>query len=224
MTRKPSFGAGALRYAVLAAVLLGLTALGTLGMRQLSVERAQAQGLIAQGQSDLRQGRRADAVVSFERAQLLAPRAEFVRSALRDANVRDVETRPARMLGWLAPREWSLLLTAFGWVAGLLLAALIGLRKRGRLARCTTLIAGLLCGLSALGVVQSTISARALRVVSSATGLLMAPYQGAGAIADLPVGVVVTAGSRYGQFIHVNGPNGARGWVTEQALESVVAS
>jgi hypothetical protein len=81
-----------------------------------------------------------------------------------------------------------------------------------------------LFALGAAGVVESTISVGALRVVSGATGVLVAPYQGAGATADLPAGVVVAAGSRYGEFVQVCGPDGTHGWVTASSLEPVVGT
>jgi hypothetical protein len=147
-----------------------------------------------------------------------------VRSALSDANVRAIESGPAQAVNQLAPREWSFLLVTFGWVAGLSQAVAIARGRNGRMARRLALAVGLLFTLSAAGVVQSAISTRALEVVSSATGLLVAPYQGAGAVADLAPGVVVAAGSRYGEFIQVCGPNGTHGWVTASALEPVVGT
>lgn len=212
------------RYVVLVAALLALSGLGALGARELAVESAQAQSLIVQGRAELGQGRRAEAIVSLERARLLAPRANFVRSALRAANVADVEPWPARAVHWLAPREWSALLVALGWGAGLSLAVGIVRAQNGRAARRLALGAGLLFVLSAAGAVESSVSSRALRVVSSATGVLVAPYQGSGATADLPPGVVVAVGARYGGFIQVCGPDGTRGWVAEDTLEPVVGS
>jgi hypothetical protein len=224
MTRKQWFGPGLTRFALRGALLAALASFGVLGAYQLSVESVQAQSFVAQGRSELQQGRRAAATVSFERAKLLAPRADFVRTALRDANVRDAETATARALNWITPREWSFLLVTFGWVAGLSLALAIARPKNGRAARGVALGAGVLFALGAAGVVESTISTQALRVVSSATGVLLAPYQGAGATADLPPGVVVAAGSRYGEFIQVCGQDGTRGWVAATSLEPVVGT
>ncbi len=224
MTRKSPFGSRLSRYALLAAGLLALRSAGALGAHEISVERAQARSLVAQGRTDLERGRRAQAIVSFERAKLLAPRADFVRSALHDANVRAVETGPAHIDDWVAPREWSFLLLIFGWAAGLSLALAIARPRNGRIARRIALGAGVLFALSAAGVVASSVSAGALRVVSNTTGVLVAPYQGAGATADLTPGVVVTVGSRYGDFVQVFGPSGTRGWVTANALEPVVGS
>ncbi len=224
MTRKHWFGSRLTRFALRAAVLAALAGLGSLGARELSVESAQAQSFVAQGRGELQQGRRAPAIVSLERARLLAPRADFVRTALRDANVRDAETATSQAVNWIAPREWSFLLVTFGWVAGLSLAFAIARPKNGRVARGLALSAGVLFALGAVGVVESTISTRALRVVSSATGVLVAPYDGAGATADLPPGVVVAAGSRYGEFIQVRGPDGTRGWVAASSLEPVVGT
>lgn len=224
MTRKHWFGPGLRRFVRLAAVLVALGGFGALGAHELSVESAQAESLVAQGRANLQQGQRTRAVVSFERAKLLAPRAYFVRSALSDANVRDAETGTAHAMNQLAPREWSFLLVTFGWVAGLSLAVAIARRRSGRTARRLALAAGSLFALSAAGLVESALSTRALEVVSSATGVLVAPYQGAGATADLPPGVVVAAGSRYGEFIQVYGPNGTHGWVAASALEPVVGT
>ncbi len=217
-------GPRAARYAVIVAALVALAGVCSVGVRELAVESAQAQSLVTQGRTELRQGRPAQAVESFERARLIAPRAEFVRSALSSANVREVETAAARAVNWIAPREWSFLLVAFGWAAGLSVSVAIARGGGNRRARGIAFAAGALFVLSAAGVVQSTISSRALCVVSSATGVLVAPYQGAGQTADLTPGVVVTAGPRYGEFIQVCGPNGTRGWVTASALEPVVGT
>ncbi|MEI9950189.1 MAG: hypothetical protein WDO74_14735 [Pseudomonadota bacterium] len=224
MTRKSPFGSRLSRYALLAAGLVALGGAGALRAHGMSVERAQARSLIAQGRADLERGRRAQAIVSFERAKLLAPRADFVRTALHDANVRAVDSGPGRISDWIAPREWSFLLLVFGWAAGLSLAIAIARPGNGRIARRFALGAGLLFALSAAGVVASSVSAGALRVVSNTTGVLVAPYQGAGATADLTPGVVVAVGPRYGDFIQVCAPNGTRGWVTVNALEPVVGS
>jgi hypothetical protein len=224
MTKFHRFGPRSRLYAAWAAAVVALAGFGALGSHELSVASAQAQTLIAQGRSELRQGSRAQAVLSFERAQLLAPRAEPVRSALRDAKVQDVAAGPTEAPHWVAPREWSFLLVMFGWLAGLSLAVAIARQEDRRSALRVAFAAGSLFLLSAVGVVQSTISAHALRVVSSATGVLVAPYPGAGATADLAPGVVVATGSRYGQFIQVCGPNGTRGWVTGNVLEPVTGT
>jgi hypothetical protein len=224
MTRDRLFGPRATFYAAVTAVFVALGGFGALGVHELAVESAQAQSLVALGRTELQKGDAAGAMVSLERAKLLAPRADFVRSALTAANVRDIESPTARVVSRLAPREWSFLLVAFGWMAGLSLAIAIGRSPTDRLARRLALMAGLLFALSAVGVVRSSLTTHGLAVVSSATGMLVAPYQGAGATADLPPGVVVAVGARYGDFMQVRGPDGAHGWVTASALESVVGS
>jgi hypothetical protein len=196
--------------------------MGALAARGLSIERAQARSLVAQGHAALERGQRAQAVLSFERARLLAPRADFVRLALSQANVRELETGAAHAVDQIAPREWSFLLVTFGWVVGLSVAVAIASKQASRTARRLALGAGFLFALSAAGVVQSAITTSSLRVVSSATGVLVSPYRGSGATADLAPGVVVAAGARYGEFIQVCGPNGTRGWVTVSTLEPVL--
>lgn len=222
MTRKGWFGPKLRRIARLTTVLVALGGIGAFAARGLSIESAQARSLVEQGRAALDQGQRAQAVLSFERARLLAPRADFVRAALSRANVREIETGATHAVTQLAPREWSFLLVAFGWVVGLSVAVAISGKQGSRTARRLALGAGFLFAFSAAGVVQSAVTTSSLRVVSSATGVLVAPYQGAGATADLTPGVVVAAGPRYGDFIQVCGPNGTRGWVTASALEPVL--
>jgi hypothetical protein len=222
MTRNRVSGPRASFYATVTVLLVALGGLGVLGAHELALESAQARSLVALGRTELQKGETAGAVVSFKRAELLAPRADFVRSALTAAKGRGVESPVVRVVNWLAPREWSFLLVAFGWMAGLSLAIAIGRGPTDRLARRLALTAGLLFALTAVGVVQSSSTTQAVAVVSNATGMLIAPYQGAGATADLAPGVVVALGARYGDFVQVSGPDGAHGWVIASALEPVI--
>ncbi|HEX3775232.1 MAG TPA: hypothetical protein VHV51_12255 [Polyangiaceae bacterium] len=212
------------RYAALALALIALSCFGAFSVHTLRVEAAQARSLVAESQSALKNGDRAAAVLAAERARLLAPRADFVRSALDRAHVRAVDSPLDRAVTWLAPREWSFLLVSFGWAAGLGLAGAIALGKTSSSARRFAFAASALFALSAVGFVQSSHSSRSLAVVSSATGLLVAPYAGSGASADLATGVVVSVGARYGDFARVRAPEAARGWVSMNALESVIGS
>jgi Bacterial SH3 domain len=208
---------------LLLATLLGFAAVGSLALHELGVERQQAQTLVDEARVDLKHGKRADAALALERANLLAPRAAFVRAALAEGGVSDALSPLPRNVAWLAPREWSFLMVTLGWAAGLGLVLSLVVNGASRAARRLLFGTGLLFASAGFGVLQSTFTSQALAVVNEATGVLVAPYAGAGATADLPAGVVVTVGARYGAFVQVQGPDGARGWVSERALHSVVA-
>jgi SH3-like domain-containing protein len=60
--------------------------------------------------------------------------------------------------------------------------------------------------------------------VMGPTGVLVSPYNGAGATGDLHPGAVVVVGSHYGNFVRVSCPDGAGGWVASGVLQSVVGA
>ena len=211
-------------FALVVAGLLALGAIGVVAARGLALERGQAQAFVSLGRSALGKGNRASAILSFERARLLAPRADFVRSALADTGVPALESSFARTTSWITPHEWSSLVVAFGSMAGSSLAVAI-VRTRGRrLARPIALGSLIAFVLSTGGVVESNLASRALAVVRVPTGFLVAPYDGAGATADLHPGTVVVVGERYGDFVQVRGSDGVRGWVPSGLVTTVVGA
>ena len=121
-------------WALLAATLVALGAAGAVATHYLAMESGQARAYMSQGTAALAKGDKASATLSFERARLLAPRADFVRSPLADSSVPEVGSLVARAAGWLTPREWSSLAVAFGWIAGLSVAVGVafGPRRTGR--------------------------------------------------------------------------------------------
>lgn len=212
------------RYLGGVALLLAVAAVGGLANHDLRVERGQAHSLVADGQSQIQRGERAAAVLSLERARLLAPRADFVRASLASAHVQPLESPFERAVNWLAPKEWAFLLVTCGWVAGLSTAVLIAQNFKRSFSRRLALGATGLFLLSAVGVVQSSVTTGRLAVVTSATGVLVAPYEGAGATADLSPGMVVVVDARYHDFVQVHTPGGAQGWVAKSVVESVVGT
>jgi hypothetical protein len=153
-----------------------------------------------------------------------APRTSFVRSALARLGVPDPGTPIARAVRWITPREWAFLTVAFGWIAGLGLSALVAGRGDARFARRVVVASGVAFLLGAGGLVESNRGACELAVVTGPSGVLVAPYAGAGATADLSAGVVVDIGPRYGDYVEVRDRDGARGWVASRVLESVVGA
>jgi hypothetical protein len=127
-----------------------------------------------------------------------------------------------RAVGVITPVEWSYLAVACAWAAGIALAVVIGRAERLRWARRIVACAGVALLLSLAGFLESNSVARNLAVVTAHAGLLVAPYDGAGATADLTPGVVVVRGARYGEFVQVRSPDGASGWLPSRALEPVV--
>ncbi len=206
------------------AALVGLFALGALGVDRITVARAEARTLVDDGQLALKSGDRAHAVLDFERAALLAPRADFVRRAREATDIRAADSWWALDLSWLSAREWSWLALGFGWAAGLGVAASIASQRGVRLRTRLTWGITLLFVAAAASTVQTSRAAQSLAVVKRATGALVAPYAGAGATADLATGMVVSVGARYGDFFQVRGPGGTQGWIDQSALESVVGS
>jgi hypothetical protein len=209
---------------VILAACLAATGFAGLATHELSVATAQAHGLVREGQTALQRGERARATVAFERARLLAPRAGFVHEALAAVQARQAESPMLRAVSWLGPREWSFLLVMFGWAVGLSSAVVIAQRSKAPLARRIAFVTGSLFALSAAGVLLSSVETRALSVVTNATGMLVAPYVGAGAAADMTPGMVVRTDSRYGDFVRVCGPSGAHGWIARSALEPVLGT
>jgi hypothetical protein len=215
-------------FAWIAATLLALGAAGAVVSHRLSVETGQARSYVALGKSSLAGGDRASATLSFERARLLAPRAEVVRSALAGPGTAVIDSPVARAVGWVAPREWSSLAVTLGWLAGLSVAAAIGIGAKpgraGPVARRLGLLFAVAFVLSLGGVVESSITARALAVVTAPTGALVSPYPAAGASADLHPGDAVVVDRRYRDFVEVRGPGGAHGWVPSSLLAPVVGA
>jgi hypothetical protein len=211
-------------FALVAATVLVLGAIVAMGARELALESGQAASMVGIGKTALAAGDRASAILSFERASLLAPRADLVRSALAAAGVRAPAPPVARAVDWITPREWSSLALVFGWTAGLSVAVAIARRRSGLLAKGLALGSGVAFVLSIGGVVESNLASRARAVVMVPAGALVAPYEASGATADLQGGTVVAVVGRYGDFVEVRGPDGVRGWVTSGVLQPVVGA
>jgi hypothetical protein len=222
MSRHRSFARATAVYSIVAVATLVLGAMLAFAAGGLAAERGQARALVTLGTKALSTGDRASAILSFERASLLAPRADFVRSALAAADVPAPGPWTARAPTWITPREWSFLAVAFGWSTGLSAAVLIARKRKGAFASRLAFGSGLAFVLSVGGVVESNLASRALAVVMVPTGALVAPYGASGASADLRTGQVVRVGERYGDFVRVRAPDGANGWVVSGVLRTLV--
>jgi len=211
-------------WALIALASFAIGGIGVVAAHDLAVETAQAQSFLIQGQTDLTRGDRGEAIVAFERALLLAPRSSLVRSAIAAADVAGVTPTAARAFSFVTPGEWADIAVTLGWLAGLSGAVAIGLTKGSSTARRFMLGLSVAFLIGVGGFTESNGAARSLAVVTGPTGVLVSPYEDAGATADLRAGAVVVLGSRYGHFVKVTGPDGVSGWVTSNVLQSVVGA
>jgi hypothetical protein len=185
-------------------------------------ETAQARALVAEGQQALARNDRPAAILDLERARWLAPRARFVRAAVAQARVKDVEPRLPRALRLLTAREWSAIATTFGWISalGVTLALVQWERRR---ALWLALAAGCASVIGMAGVVEAESSAPAI-VKSADAPLLVAPYASAATETSLPAGTMVLVGSRYDTFVHVRDADGRAGWLPRASVEPIAAT
>jgi len=207
------------RAAIIVAASLALLGLGAAGREMLADETAQAHAFVADGTRALAQNDRTAAVLSFERARWLAPRAEFVRSAVSAAGAKDAEPLLPRALRLVTAREWSAIATTSGWLSAFGIAFVLAQWRR-RHALGVALAAGCASVIGMAGVVESNASSPAI-VTSADAPLLVAPYPNAAAERSLPAGTMVLVGSRYDSFVHVRDGDGQAGWVPRASIECI---
>lgn len=200
----------------LAALVVGL---GLTAAPVIADEQAHARALVERGGHSLATGDRAAGVLDIERARWLAPRAGFVRSAVRAAAIRDPEPAVTSALRMVTSREWGALATALGWSAGLMVALAVVL-ERSRRAWKVALAAAAAFLAAMLGVAQSSPTATAV-VTAPAAQALVAPYAGAAPSGPLPAGTLVVRSSVHGDFVRVRSGDGLEGWTSASALEPV---
>ncbi len=164
------------------------------------------------------------AVLSYERARLLAPRDGGIRDAL-DGLRRRSGLESDLGGGWrdfhrhLTVEEWTWLVVA---AAGLLFAALLGRRRLGRAALARFVVAAVLVALpAAIAIVKHALE-RDRAIVVTTTELRISPYAAAEALATVRAGQVVLAASSFEDFVRVRRPRAEAGWIERSAVERVV--
>ena len=185
-----------------------------------------AKSLIATAEADLAAGRLGPAIVQYERARLLAPRAPTVTAGL--ARARSVAGLPptdasvaSRVVSRLDANEW-------GWIgmAGLILAAagLIAhswglIRRRGFLMLA---LGGV--GMASVGLLSAAEVTpppdRAVVVVPDAVARI-APFAKADEAFSVPEGSLVTVERTYDNYTLIAAPEG-RGWVPKGGVETIL--
>jgi hypothetical protein len=196
-----------------------------------TASRAAAQGvsaksLVAQAEADLAAGHPGLAILQYDRAQLLAPRAPTVTEGLARAQsaagLPTAGTSPVvRIARRLDANEW-------GWIgmAGLILGAagLVALswgviRRRGFLA---LVLAGV--GIASVGFVSAVEVTpppnRAIVVAADAVARI-APFATADQAFAVPEGTAVTIERTYGKYALISSSEG-HGWVPEGGVEIIL--
>jgi hypothetical protein len=209
------------RLALASAVCVAVASGGVAARDLLTEEASQAHAFVEEGRQALAHYDRGRAVLALERARLLAPRDATVRSALAALDAKDVEPLAERTLRLVTSREWFSLALASGWIAGLGVALIVVRRGRRRgLAWATLAAGGALLG-AATGMVCS---ADPLAIVCGPeAALLVAPYPSASSEQALSAGSMVTVGSAYDEFVHVEGADGMKGWARRGSLERIAS-
>lgn len=165
------------------------------------------------------------AVLSYERARLLAARDGAIRGSLEEVR------RGARLEGdldrgwrdfhrYLTRDEW----TWVGVAAGALLAgALIGRRRLPRRVVVRLAVAGLLLALPAATAITKHALERDRAVVIAAeeTPVRISPYAAAEAKGRVRPGQVVWITRSFEDFVLVKSPMGAAGWIPRAAVEPI---
>ena len=164
-------------------------------------------------------------MLDLERARALAPRAEIVRNAVRTASVDDPAPPLAKAVRLVTAREWSVLATFAGWLAGVALAIAIalGVKRRPaawRASRNVAIASATAFAVAMLAVADASTNEAAVVVAPDAHARI-APYAGAAEIGALPAGLVVVGSEEHGPFVRVRAANGIQGWTSSSSIERI---
>ena len=211
----------ALLWTALAVTVTGaVVGLGIGAKNMIADETSQAHALVGDGERALAKNDRATAVLDFERARFIAPRSNFVRSAIASTDVRDGESASVRAARLVTSREWTAIVVASGWISALGFALLI-IRGSNRVGSRLAVAAGgvFVIGMAATAVLSGAPSTAV--IMPADEHLLVAPYANATAEASLPSGAVVIVGSPYQGFVEVHDNDGAKGWVRTTSIKFI---
>ncbi len=182
--------------------------------------------LLDLGNAYRRQGETGSAVLAYERARLLAPSDPDLRRSLdavraeaglavppTDLLTRAASLWPARR--WLAAGVVALVLFCLG---ALLTGALRRARRAGLLLAVPSFVAVSACAaalwIGTLGVKRAVVMEDAPARVS--------PFADAEAVTSLRAGEIVRVEDTHGEHVRALLPDGTRGWMARDAVESIV--
>jgi type IV secretory pathway VirB2 component (pilin) len=171
-------------------------------------------------------GRVGRAVLSYERARLLAPRDADIVANLAYVRARAGLPRPPAAwyrvaAGWLGPAGWTWLAAIGLWLAG---ASLLAARRwHARKLLYVGVVALLLGATSVTAVVVSDQAlSRAVVVESKSAPVRVSPFAGAASESSLSEGEVVAVLGRHEDFVRVRDGRGRTGWVQSATVQSIV--
>lgn len=183
-----------------------------------------ARSLFMLGHEEAASGQRGEALLSYERAQLLAPRDGAVAKALEQTRealgvAEPPSTWSQKAAHTLSANEWSTLALAFFGVACL---ALLGLAWTRRQTPCRYLLGLALAGalLAAGGALEATPDA-GTAVVLHPTSLRVAPFEEADVVAPATEGSTVVAVQRHGDWVYVSAGD-AQGWAPSTSVGRII--
>ena len=210
---------------ILAALAVLLLGVGLAAHGMLAASSAPVHAWLAEGQRAVAHQDHAQAVLAFERARWLAPRASSVRAALTSVGVVDPEGPITRGVRLLSSQEWSFLATGFAWLAALAAGLALGAppATKGRRGLGRTAVVALSGFVLTLGAVTLLNASAPAIVTRDAERLLVAPYGAAASESSLPAGTMVLTDRSYDEFVKVRAPDGVSGWVPRASLAAVAA-
>lgn len=217
-------GRSSLLLAGCVAALFGATA----APMQAADRPVSAPALYNEGNAAQRAGRLGPAILSYERARLLAPDDTAISHNLSLARQKAGVTAPV-IPWWQTPAHWlsfngfavlgslSLLLFAVTFFGMPVLPSSLGSIARG---------AAVSLGVVAL-LAWSAVAARwpeldSAVVIGTQPAVHIAPAANAAVLFDLKPGELVREGSGYGGFVRISTPDGRSGWVAATDVEKVV--
>jgi hypothetical protein len=182
--------------------------------------------LLEHGRAEAEAGRVGEAIVSFERGLLLAPRSSELHEALSRA--RSAAGLPSRsptgldrVVLFLAPHEWAL----FGFASAFVLAlAVLGIATLRRKAPAATLAAlSALSLASAWGAYQARADQLATAFARGPTvPAQLSPFASAEESFRLSAGQAVMPDRKHGAYVHITDERGRVGWVRKADLIPLV--
>jgi len=171
-------------------------------------------------------GRIGPAVLSYERARVLAPRNADVAANL--AYVRAHAGLPSHPAAWYQIASGYLSVTGWTWLAVIALwlaaASLLAARRwHWRRLVHVGVVALLLgvAGVSAIAVSEQGLN-RAVVVANKSAAVRVSPFDGALSESSLSEGEVVAVLGRHGDFVHVRDSRGRAGWVQSSTVQAIV--
>jgi tetratricopeptide (TPR) repeat protein len=166
------------------------------------------------------------AILSYERARVLAPRDPDIAANLAYVRTRaGLPNPPAAWYrvaaGWLGPASWTWLAAIALWVG---VASILAARKWHLRRLAYAAIVALLVAATSLAAVALSDQALGRAVVVQGKGIpvRVSPFDGAASESSLSEGEVISLLGQHGSFVHVRDGRGRTGWVQSATVQTIV--